>query len=59
MSIDGVPVGSFRLDTSPIGARRVVFVQSWPVVGTHRVTIKVLGTNGHPRIDVDAVVVLK
>ena len=59
VSIDGVPVGSFRLDTSPIGARRVVFVQSWPVVGTHRVTIKVLGTNGHPRIDVDAVVILK
>jgi hypothetical protein len=39
--------------------RQLLFQYSWATPGTHRVRIYVLGTRGHPRVDVDAFVVLK
>jgi hypothetical protein len=32
----------------------VVWTYSWDSTATHRVTVRVLGTSGRPRIDVDA-----
>jgi hypothetical protein len=31
----------------------VLFTRNWAVVGNHRITIRVSGTAGHPRVDVD------
>ena len=39
-------------------ARRIVFAESWPGMGRHTIRIVVLGTPGHPRVDVDAFIVL-
>ena len=34
--------------------QRLLFTASWTSVGTHRITIKALGTHDHARVDVDA-----
>jgi hypothetical protein len=39
--------------------RQLVFQYSWAVPGTHRIRIYVLGTLRHPRVDLDAFVVLR
>jgi hypothetical protein len=38
---------------------QLLFQYSWATPGTHRIRIYVLGTRGHPRVDVDAFVVLR
>jgi subtilisin len=40
-------------------ARRVVFLRRWPVTARHTIRIVVLGTAGHPRVDLDALIVIK
>ncbi|MEA2545488.1 MAG: hypothetical protein QOI09_761, partial [Chloroflexota bacterium] len=37
----------------------LVFSYSWATPGTHKIRIVVLGTAHHPRVDVDAFVVLR
>jgi hypothetical protein len=39
-------------------ARQMVLARSWSTTRTHTVTITVVGTAGHPRVDIDAFVVL-
>jgi hypothetical protein len=39
--------------------RRVAYVTSWPSVGTHAIKLVVVGTAGHPGVDLDGVVVLR
>jgi hypothetical protein len=39
--------------------RQLVFSYSWATPGTHKIRIIVLGTAHHPRVDVDAFVVLR
>ncbi|MHB8672625.1 MAG: glycosyl hydrolase family 18 protein [Candidatus Limnocylindrales bacterium] len=57
--IDGVPVTSVNL-YSPAGhSRQVAWVRSWPTYGPHTIALRVLGTARHPRIDIDAFVVLR
>jgi hypothetical protein len=38
--------------------RLVVFSKTWGVSSTHKIAIKVLGTAGHPKIDLDAFLIL-
>lgn len=57
--LDGALVATVRLYASPTGARRIVFTKSWATSGSHRITIKLLGTAGHPRFDVDAFAILR
>jgi len=57
--IDGVRVATVRFDTSPVGSRRIIFSKAWATVGTHTVIVKVVGTSGHPRIDLDALVTFR
>ena len=57
--VDGAYVGSVSLYASSFQARRIVWSRGWATAGTHRVTVEVSGTAGHPRVDVDAFVVLK
>ena len=52
-------VATVNLYRSTTDARRHVWSRSWTSVGPHVVTVKVLGTSGHPRFDIDAWTVLK
>jgi hypothetical protein len=40
-------------------ARRIVYTRTFSSVKTHRLTVRVVGTSGHPRVDVDAFLVVE
>jgi parallel beta-helix repeat protein len=44
---------------SSTASRRVIFTMSWPTSGTHTLTFRNRATSGHPRIDLDAITVLR
>ena len=52
--VDGVRVATIDLYAPTYGAARVVWVGAWTTSASRVVTIKVLGTSGRPRVDVDA-----
>jgi UDP-3-O-acyl-N-acetylglucosamine deacetylase len=54
--VDGVRVKTIDLKAATLKYRQVVWSTAWDVVGTHTVVVKVLGTVGRPRVDVDAFV---
>ena len=57
--VDGVYAGSVSLHASTTSYRKVVWSRSWAAAGPHTVTLVVSGTSGHPRVDVDAVIVAR
>lgn len=57
--VDGVFKGTFSATASVTIGQWVIYQASWTSPGTHSLKIVVVGTSGHPRIDVDAFVVLK
>jgi len=57
--VDGVLKGTISTYSTTTRYRQNVFQFSWPTAGTHSVKIVVSGTSGHPRVDLDAFVVLK
>ena len=57
--VDGVLVKTVSLYGSKTIARQVVFSATWPTMGLPLIQIVVLGTPGHPRVDVDTFVVAK
>jgi subtilisin family serine protease len=57
--VDGVYTGSVSLHASTTSYRKVVWSRSWTTAGAHTVTLVVVGTSGHPRVDVDAMVVAR
>jgi len=52
--VDGAYVRTVDLRSSSIAARRIVYVRSWTASGQHTLEIRVVGTSGRPRVDVDA-----
>ena len=56
--IDGKLIRTVNLQSNKVLARRIVFAHSWPTQGRHTIKIVVMGTVGHPRVDVDAFVLL-
>ena len=54
--IDGAYATTVNLRTASVHSRAIVFARNWPSNGTHTIQIVVLGTAGHPRVDVDAFV---
>ena len=56
--IDGVAAGAFNEYAKLARSRQVVYSRT-VAPGAHTVTIKLVGTAGHPRVDLDAFVVLK
>jgi hypothetical protein len=56
--IDGTLATSVDTYRPTSVARLMVFTRTWPVSGRHTVEIRALGTSGHPRVDLDAFVVL-
>lgn len=57
--IDGVFKGTFSAYSTTTAYRQVIYQYSWSTAGTHSIKIVVVGTAGHPRVDFDAVVILK
>jgi hypothetical protein len=57
--VDGRVVATVSLNTPANAFRRLVFARSWGRSGTHTIRIVVLGTAGHPRIDLDAFVIVR
>ena len=40
-------------------ARQVLFATNWDASGSHTIQIRVVGTDGHPRVDLDAFLVYR
>ena len=57
--IDGAAAGSLGEYAATGASRRVVYARTFPVAGSHTIPIQVAGTSGHPRIDLDAFLVLR
>jgi len=57
--IDGVKVTTVDLFSSSAQYRKVVFTKSWASVGTHTLEVRVSGTAGRPRVDVDDFTVIR
>lgn len=51
--VDGVLAATVDLRGATLGPRRVVWSRSWSSAGTHRITVRVSGTSGRPRVDID------
>ena len=56
--MDGSYVATVDLGRSSTLHRSIVFTKSWASSGEHRLRIKVLGTKGRHRVDVDAFVIV-
>jgi hypothetical protein len=56
--VDGEDVGIVDLKSRWRQFQRVVFARSWPTSGEHTVRLVALGTEGRPRVDLDAFVVI-
>jgi hypothetical protein len=54
--VDGAYVHTIDLHASTYQARRLSYVQRWSANGSHTLRIVIVGTAGHPRVDVDAFV---
>ncbi len=57
--VDNVYKGTIKTYSTTTKYRQIVFQYAWSTPGTHKVKIVVSGTSGHPRVDIDAFVVLK
>ena len=58
IAIDGVPVTTVDLAHGTTQYRRLVFGHVWPSSAAHSMRITVVGTAGHPYVDVDGLVVV-
>ena len=52
--VDGAYDRTVDLRAAAIVARQIVYVRSWTTPGKHTLEIRVVGTSGRPRVDVDA-----
>jgi hypothetical protein len=57
--VDGHLIATVNLNAASTTVRRIVFTRTWSTSGTHTIRIVGLGTSGHPRVDVDAFLVLR
>jgi hypothetical protein len=57
--LDGVRVTTIDLAAPALGPRQVVFTKTWSATAAHTVTVRNLGTDGRPLIEVDAFLVLR
>ncbi len=57
--VDGVYVGTVNLHASHTLSRVIVLTRAWTTSGPHTVKLVVAGTAGHPRFDVDALLLMR
>ena len=56
--VDGVLLANIDLGAASLQARQVVFAKTWSAVGQHKIEVRVEGTAGRPRVEVDAFIVV-
>jgi hypothetical protein len=56
---DGRLVATISLRTPTAAYKRLVFARSWGRSATHTIRIVVLGTVGHPRVDLDTFLIIR
>ena len=56
--MDGKAVATVSTYSSTNQPRKAVFTYSWGSVGRHKITVRVLGTAGHPRVSIDGFAVV-
>ncbi|MEI7745729.1 MAG: fibronectin type III domain-containing protein, partial [Chloroflexota bacterium] len=56
--VDGKALGTVNLKSATTGYRRIVVQTGWLVSGVHTLRVVVLATAGHPRVDIDAFLIL-
>ena len=59
VAVDGTRVGVVGLHSSTVHFRKAVFVSAWLANDSHRIGVRVSGTAGHPRVDVDGFVIVE
>jgi subtilisin family serine protease len=57
--VDGAYVQTINLYRSSTQSKVVIFNKSWSTNGVHSVKLVVVGTSGHPRVEVDAFPILR
>jgi hypothetical protein len=57
--INGVFVKTVNLYASTTATRRIVFTKSWTTSATRKITIQVVGSGTHPRVDIDGFIVTR
>jgi hypothetical protein len=57
--IDGTLIRTVTMYHADTAFRRVVYERSWSEPGEHTIRIEVVGTANHPRVDVDALIVIR
>jgi subtilisin family serine protease len=57
--VDGLYIKTISLYSTTTKARQVVFTRTWIANGVHTVKVVPVGTAGHPRVDIDAFVILR
>lgn len=58
VSVDGIRVATVSLYHPTVALKQVVFRHAWPAAGPHTVRIRVVGTPGHPSVDIDGFVIV-
>jgi hypothetical protein len=56
--VDGVLVTTLNLHATVASVRQIVFTRAWSSAGSHTVKLVVLGTSGHPAVDLDGFAIL-
>ncbi|MCJ7709587.1 MAG: S8 family serine peptidase [Chloroflexi bacterium] len=57
--VDGVRASTFGTYRRTLAPRRITFTRSWTTSATHVIKVVVVGTSGHPRVDLDAFLVIR
>ena len=57
--VDGVYKATISTYSSTTKFRQLVYQFNWSSAGTHKVKVVIAGTSGHPRVDLDAFVVIR
>jgi hypothetical protein len=57
--VDGVLVRTIDTYRRSSAARQVMFTRSWGVSSRHTIRLVVLGTSGRPRVDFDALLIVR
>ena len=57
--VDGRLIATVNLHSTTPVVRRIAFARRWSTAKTHTIRVVVLGTAGHPRVDLDAFIVLR
>jgi subtilisin len=57
--VDNVLADTIDMYRTSTSYRRIMFAKEWATSGEHTIRVEVVGTAGHPRVDVDAFIVIR